>query len=276
MPSSTGGGGGGAAAAAATPAASRASPRPKGSRSAISSTATATEYASAGGQTLGTADRMVQMCKASAATGPSVSVGAEIGSGDCSSASNVVQLGVEDGDVVLERLRDELIPVEHRGAYEEFTRQLAAPPLLQCNRDYQQRYQAIRKKLKVCPRKAQLNFLYRSLLLNGEVARCEALEEALVAKGVRSLSGVLVITVFTSAYPKVGNKVQRFSCRHNCYYCPNEPGLPRSYLSEEPGVARGKRHNWDPVDQFYARAWTYFLNGHPIDKVWRMTCALVD
>jgi ELP3 family radical SAM enzyme/protein acetyltransferase len=61
--------------------------------------------------------------------------------------------------------------------------------------------------------------------------------------------------------------VQSFSCKHNCYYCPDEPGLPRSYLSEEPGVARGKRHGWDAVDQFYARAWTYVMNGHPIDKV---------
>jgi histone acetyltransferase (RNA polymerase elongator complex component) len=90
-----------------------------------------------------------------------------------------------------------------------------------------------------------------------------------VSKRVRSQSGVLVVTLFTSPYPRIGegNKVQRFSCRHNCYYCPNEPGLPRSYLSEEPGVARGKRHGWDPVDQFNARAFTHYVNGHPIDKV---------
>lgn len=32
-------------------------------------------------------------------------------------------------------------------------------------------------------------------------------------------------------------------------------------------MRRGKRHKWDPEDQFYARAWTHYLNGHPIDKV---------
>jgi histone acetyltransferase (RNA polymerase elongator complex component) len=46
----------------------------------------------------------------------------------------------------------------------------------------------------------------------------------LVKRGLRSHSGVLVITVMTSPYPKIGNKEQKFSCRWNCYYCPNEPG----------------------------------------------------
>ena len=33
------------------------------------------------------------------------------------------------------------------------------------------------------------------------------------------------------------------------------------------GVQRGKKHDWDPIEQFYARAWTYYVNGHPVDKV---------
>lgn len=67
------------------------------------------------------------------------------------------------------------------------------------------------------------------------------------------------MTVLTSPYPtydapgkngKPGKrKVQRFSCKHNCYYCPNEPGhegnnfvpQPRSYLHDEPGVRRANR-----------------------------------
>ncbi|ETO29987.1 elongator complex protein 3, partial [Reticulomyxa filosa] len=65
----------------------------------------------------------------------------------------------------------------------------------------------------------------------------------------------------------VGDKIQKFSCKHNCYYCPNEPNMPRSYLSEESGVRRGHRNHWDPIQQFYARAWAYYVNGHPIDKV---------
>ena len=89
--------------------------------------------------------------------------------------------------------------------------------------------------------------------------RNDALERALVSKHVRSLSGVLIVTVLTSPYPEydapgVGGKpgkrkVQRFSCKHNCYYCPNEPAhegnnfvpQPRSYLHDEPGVRRANR-----------------------------------
>ena len=80
-----------------------------------------------------------------------------------------------------------------------------------------------------------------------------------MSKHVRSLSGVLIVTVLTSPYPEydapgVGGKpgkrkVQRFSCKHNCYYCPNEPAhagnnfvpQPRSYLHDEPGVRRANR-----------------------------------
>lgn len=97
----------------------------------------------------------------------------------------------------------------------------------------------------------------------GRIPLCKvrnpALERALVSKQVRSLSGVLVVTVLTSPYPEYDapgkggkpgkRKVQRFSCKHNCYYCPNEPAhegnnfvpQPRSYLHDEPGVRRANR-----------------------------------
>ncbi|CAM9643460.1 unnamed protein product [Phaeothamnion confervicola] len=113
------------------------------------------------------------------------------------------------------------------------------------------------------------------------------LEKLLVKKGVRSLSGVLVVTVLTSPYPEYDamekrrkpqfgeRKVQRFSCRHNCYYCPNEPAhegnnfvpQPRSYLHDEPGVLRANQNGFDAVKQFRDRIHTYLANGHPIDKI---------
>jgi len=133
-------------------------------------------------------------------------------------------------------------------------------------------YNKVKKTHKMCPRKSQLRYMYQKLVKKGEVEKSEDFEFCSIAKAIRSLSGVLVITVFTEAFPEFidadgTKKKQAFSCKHNCYYCPNEPGLPRSYLSEEPGVARGKRHRWDPVDQFYARAWTHRINGHPVDKI---------
>lgn len=108
---------------------------------------------------------------------------------------------------------------------------------------------------------------------SGDAKPSFGLSKFLVCKSMRSLSGVLVVTVFTSPYPSwvdpdTGETHnQRFSCKHDCHYCPNEPDLPRSYLAEEPGVARGLRHGWDPVDQFMARCWMYKVNGHPIDKI---------
>lgn len=89
------------------------------------------------------------------------------------------------------------------------------------------------------------------------------LESYLVSKSPRSQSGVLVVTVFTSPYPD-GKK---FSCEWNCYYCPNEPGQPRSYLLNEPGVRRANRMAFDPVRQFNERVTSLHAIGHPVDKV---------
>ena len=91
-------------------------------------------------------------------------------------------------------------------------------------------------------------------------------------KSIRSDSGVLVVTVFTTAYPTYTDadgiqRRQRFSCRHDCYYCPNEPGHPRSYLANEPGVRRAVQNDYDCVRQFRSRINTYMVLGHPIDKL---------
>ncbi|KPI89325.1 putative Elongator-like Protein 3a [Leptomonas seymouri] len=92
---------------------------------------------------------------------------------------------------------------------------------------------------------------------------CPVLERYLVSKAPRSQSGVLVVTVFTSPYPDG----QTFSCQWNCYYCPNEPGQPRSYLLNEPGVRRANRLEFDPCRQFEDRVRSLMAIGHPADKV---------
>lgn len=97
----------------------------------------------------------------------------------------------------------------------------------------------------------------------GVALKNRILEEFLVSKAPRSQSGVLVVTVFTSAYPDG----QKFSCKWNCYYCPNEPGQPRSYLLNEPGVRRANRLNFDAYSQFEDRVLALVNIGHPADKV---------
>tara|TARA_B110000977_G_scaffold201886_1_gene299798 strand:- start:3226 stop:4902 length:1677 start_codon:yes stop_codon:yes gene_type:complete len=81
----------------------------------------------------------------------------------------------------------------------------------------------------------------------------------LTYKRVRSWSGVLIITVVM--------RPDKFSCPHNCYYCPNEPGQPRSYLSNEPAVARANRYKFDAVSQVHGRLLMLQKNGHKIDKL---------
>ena len=92
-----------------------------------------------------------------------------------------------------------------------------------------------------------------------------------IKKG-KSHSGIISITIFTSAHPEYvdsdGNiVVQSFSCKYNCHFCPNEPGQPRSYLKGEPGVLRGNREEFDPVRQMYIRMEALYLTGHDIDKL---------
>jgi ELP3 family radical SAM enzyme/protein acetyltransferase len=75
----------------------------------------------------------------------------------------------------------------------------------------------------------------------------------------RSQSGVLPVTVVM--------KPDKYSCRHDCKYCPDEPGIARSYLSKEPAVARGKEVNFDIFLQTMSRLYQLARNNHTIDKI---------
>ena len=90
-------------------------------------------------------------------------------------------------------------------------------------------------------------------------------------KPMRNVSGITSITVITAPFPDG----QKFSCKHNCYYCPNEPAhegnkwqaQPRSYLFHEPAVLRANQHKFYAIGQMLNRMDTYFSNGHVIDKL---------
>ena len=59
----------------------------------------------------------------------------------------------------------------------------------------------------------------------------------------------------------------KFSCEYNCYYCPNEPGQPRSYVMKEPGVLRAYHNMYDPILQMHERMKSYLGQGQPIAKI---------
>lgn len=87
----------------------------------------------------------------------------------------------------------------------------------------------------------------------------------------KSHSGIISITTFMSGRPKwtTANgevKEQLFTCKWNCYYCPNEGDLqPRSYLKQEPGVMRANRYGFDACQQVWARMETLYHLGHKMD-----------
>ena len=89
----------------------------------------------------------------------------------------------------------------------------------------------------------------------------------LVKKAGKSTSGVLVVTVLTSPTPSFGpaeaRTTQKFSCAWNCYYCPNEPKQPRSYLHDEPSVLRANQNGFDAVLQVGPHAHPHPIPGQP-------------
>lgn len=144
--------------------------------------------------------------------------------------------------------------------------------------DVEEYLKELRKEFHINPSKVQMTYVYDTLLKNEIINENNVLKKYTKSKEMRGLSGVIVISVITSPYPEFTNKKgetvkQGFSCKHDCFYCPKEVDEngkeinPRSYLSDEPTVARGLQNNFDAVDQFNDRAFQYMLNGHYVDKI---------
>lgn len=83
------------------------------------------------------------------------------------------------------------------------------------------------------------------------------LESTLIKTKIRSISGIVPLTLFTKGV----------ACPFNCIYCPSEPNVPKSYLSDEPAVMRAIRSHYDPFIQTQSRLIMFALSGHSIDKI---------
>jgi ELP3 family radical SAM enzyme/protein acetyltransferase len=119
----------------------------------------------------------------------------------------------------------------------------------------------LQRKYRFVPNKLALGTTYRNLLKNepNKYTLNQSLYNILIKKAIRSDSGILNISV--SLPP------DKFSCKYNCYFCPNEPGMPRSYLSNEDVFKRASEVDFDTVKQVYIRLDALKHNGHPIDKL---------
>lgn len=146
---------------------------------------------------------------------------------------------------------------------------------LKCDNDIMRFQKHIQRTYKITLSKSNLIYFYNYLNINNL-----AFKKLITKKKSKSNSGVIVITLLTSGNPEYidynGVLIKdKFSCRHNCAYCPNEKAhegnnwvdQPRSYLYTEPAVLRANENNFDPILQFNSRITSLINMGHIVDKL---------
>ena len=146
---------------------------------------------------------------------------------------------------------------------------------LKCDSDITRFQKHIQRTYKITLSKSNLIYFYNTLGIDNL-----AFKKLITKKKSKSNSGVIVITILTSGNPEYidndGVKIKdKFSCRHNCAYCPNEKAhegnnwvdQPRSYLYTEPAVLRANENNFDPILQFNSRIASLINMGHIVDKL---------
>lgn len=92
---------------------------------------------------------------------------------------------------------------------------------IQNQKEYRLIYDSLKKKYKLCPNKPTLLKTYNELLKQNKISENQDFVTMSLKKKTRSNSGVTVITILTSPHPHG----QKFSCSHNCAYCPDEPSI---------------------------------------------------
>lgn len=98
---------------------------------------------------------------------------------------------------------------------------------------------------------------YREMVAAHKIEPSRALEDILLTKKVRTLSGVAIVAVLTKPFP----------CPGNCLFCPTAKDMPKSYLSNEPAVMRAILTKFHPYEQTFVRIKSLQANGHPTDKI---------
>ncbi len=99
--------------------------------------------------------------------------------------------------------------------------------------------------------------VYKELVSDGKMKENKDFSKVLRKRSVRSLSGIANITVLTKAYP----------CPGKCIFCPTEPAMPKSYLSNEPAMMRAILNDFDGYKQTRNRLESLEKTGHNTDKI---------
>lgn len=107
------------------------------------------------------------------------------------------------------------------------------------------------------PKHSEILSAYQVLVEEKKLSPTPLLENIFRTRRGRSLSGVSPMAVMTKPYP----------CPGKCIYCPQEEGMPKSYLSDEPAAQRAKMNNFDPKKQIKSRLEQLRKTGHSTAKV---------
>jgi len=104
---------------------------------------------------------------------------------------------------------------------------------------------------------SQLLKAYHRLVKLKRIQPNPEIENLLRIRRVRSLSGIVIVSVLTKPY----------KCPGKCLFCPSQVDVPKSYLKEEPAVARAIKFKYHPFYQVQARIRALEETGHPTDKI---------
>ena len=125
--------------------------------------------------------------------------------------------------------------------------------------------------------KIVLNESYCQLISDNKLPLDKNFRRFIVKKPGRGEHGIFSVSILSTPYPSWVDengkkKTQQFSCKWNCYYCPQEREngkdvMPRSYLSREPACLRATRNNFEAIEQIYDRLYTLWKMGHDPDKI---------
>jgi len=107
------------------------------------------------------------------------------------------------------------------------------------------------------PSNVELIRAYRELIEEKLLPDDREFWKVIRKRAVRSLSGIANITVITKAYP----------CPGKCIFCPTEPAMPKSYLSNEPAIMRAILNDFDAFRQTLNRVESLHKTGHETDKI---------
>lgn len=99
--------------------------------------------------------------------------------------------------------------------------------------------------------------VYRQMIEDGTLPDNRDFWKLIRKRSVRSQSGIANITVMMKAYP----------CPGKCIFCPTEPAMPKSYLSNEPAMMRAILNNFDAYKQTINRIDSLQKTGHFTDKI---------